>query len=620
MTAIYFQGAILGFNTKKVLFISVKNKYCTICAFSERLKTPLKIHSCPKNWDNSSTSMEAAAIVEGFCKSEELYGVRFSKLVADGDSSVYKKILEARPYKTLTVEKIECKNHLLRNVCNRLRDLTTSSVKNKKTGTSTILLRKVIGDRILRIRSAITKAIEFRQSENSLHPQKIEELRKDILNCPSHVFGEHKVCSERGYKFCKAAERPTEKNLVPELEDSGLYGKINVLIRDISAHSRSLIENVTSNPAEHYNAAIAKFIGGKRVNFARGRSYKGRCAAAVIRHNTGMPIYKLHKEMCKSSPGEYCKSIEKKRKRINEFKEIKRKAGKRCKRSLFSKNQRRNNSTDPDYGQFCQKPDIETEEFENQRKEFLENLHKTPEELATLERATVAQRESGEWLEYRRKILTASNFGKICNMRPTTSCQNVVKNLLYSEFDNAALRYGRENEILAKIQLEKEQDIKISECGLFIDAEFPFLGATPDGLIDKDGIVEIKCPSSAAEITPEEAIKSKKITAWKTTADGKILEMKPTHPWYYQIQGQLHITKRIYCLLGLWTPKGMKVENIKRDDSFWDTQMFPKLQTFYLDCLLPELVDPRHPRSMPIRDPEYILEAKNRKTSSNTKK
>ena len=96
--------------------------------------------------------------------------------------------------------------------------------------------------------------------------------------------------------------------------------------------------------------------------------------------------------------------------------------------------------------------------------------------------------------------------------------------------------------------------------------------------------------------------------------------MKPTHPWYYQIQGQLHITKRIYCLLGLWTPKGMKVEKIKRDDSFWDTHMFPKLQTFYLDCLLPELVDPRHPRSMPIRDPEYILEAKNRKTSSNTKK
>ena len=219
----------------------------------------------------------------------------------------------------------------------------------------------------------------------------------------------------KGIKFCKAAERPTEKNLVPELEDSGLYGKINVLIRDISAHSRSLIENVTSNPAEHYNAAIAKFIGGKRVNFARGRSYKGRCAAAVIRHNTGMPIYKLHKEMCKSSPGEYCKSIEKKRKRINEFKEIKRKAEKRCKRSLFSKNQGRNNSTDPDYvrSQIWRPKNSKTNAG---------SLHKIAEELATLERATVAQRESGEWLEYRRKILTASNFGKICNMRPTTSC------------------------------------------------------------------------------------------------------------------------------------------------------------------------------------------------------
>jgi len=34
------------------------------------------------------------------------------------------------------------------------------------------------------------------------------------------------------------------------------------------------------------------------------------------------------------------------------------------------------------------------------------------------------------------------------------------------------------------------------------------LAAGPDGLIDNDGIVEIKCPASIKDMTPEEAIKN----------------------------------------------------------------------------------------------------------------
>lgn len=41
--------------------------------------------------------MELMAIVEGFLLSKEMYEVRYSKLIADGDSSVYSKILEFWP-------------------------------------------------------------------------------------------------------------------------------------------------------------------------------------------------------------------------------------------------------------------------------------------------------------------------------------------------------------------------------------------------------------------------------------------------------------------------------------------------------------------------------------------
>ncbi|XP_039287389.1 uncharacterized protein LOC120352037, partial [Nilaparvata lugens] len=92
-------AAIVGYHTKKVLYVGVKNKYCTLCVRAERSGKQAKEHVCFKNWGThqSSTSMEAALIAEGFSLSEEMYGVRYNRLIADGDSSVYKTLLDRRP-------------------------------------------------------------------------------------------------------------------------------------------------------------------------------------------------------------------------------------------------------------------------------------------------------------------------------------------------------------------------------------------------------------------------------------------------------------------------------------------------------------------------------------------
>ena len=37
--------------------------------------------------------------------------------------------------------------------------------------------------------------------------------------------------------------------------------------------------------------------------------------------------------------------------------------------------------------------------------------------------------------------------------------------------------------------------------------------------------------------------------------------------------------------------------------------MEPKLSRFYFDSLLPEIIDPRTPRYMDIREPPYVIEA-----------
>lgn len=64
-----------------------------------------KKHKCWKNWSmlDSSAGMETSIVVEGFRKSEELYGLRYHKLIADGDSSVQKNT------RCKTVQKYNCR-------------------------------------------------------------------------------------------------------------------------------------------------------------------------------------------------------------------------------------------------------------------------------------------------------------------------------------------------------------------------------------------------------------------------------------------------------------------------------------------------------------------------------
>jgi len=127
------------------------------------------------------------------------------------------------------------------------------------------------------------------------------ELQKDILNIPSHIFGEHKRCEERG-RSCKDNRDINEKNYVPFLKLYGLYQKIQNAITYLSAYSDSLLLNLTNNPAELFNSVICKEIGGKCVNFGARGSYNARIAGAVVQYNTQQVLTQLHENVCKTVP------------------------------------------------------------------------------------------------------------------------------------------------------------------------------------------------------------------------------------------------------------------------------------------------------------------------------
>lgn len=77
----YFQATIIGYKTKKILFIGIRNRYCLICQRSKNANKSPPEHTCFLNWNKAATTMEADAVAEGFKRSIELHGLKFNKLI-----------------------------------------------------------------------------------------------------------------------------------------------------------------------------------------------------------------------------------------------------------------------------------------------------------------------------------------------------------------------------------------------------------------------------------------------------------------------------------------------------------------------------------------------------------
>ena len=154
--------------------------------------------------------------------------------------------------------------------------------------------------------------------------------------------------------------------------------------------------------------------------------------------------------------------------------------------------------------------------------------------------------------------MTASYFGAVRQRRPTTSPHSLVLQILgTSTFTSPATDWGKANEKKA-LQLYQEKqhesghkDLFACPSGFVISEEYPYLGASPDAAVydpsvpDPFGLAEVKCPFSFRDVTPAEAcLKSNFFCMLKMNDAAPQLELKESHPYYAQVQGQMGVTQR----------------------------------------------------------------------------
>lgn len=569
-------ACIIGKRCKKILFLGVRNKYCSICAIARRNNVCVREHDCYCNWSGSSPAMEADILAEGFRNSETTQQLRYTTFIGDGDSNVFSKILESCPY-ARHIRKIECANHLVKNATKHLHIFASENSKNKK------LMPAHVINHIGKFSRKIIAIYSTRENTNST------ELREHLLNVVPHVYGNHTNCSQ---EYClKAAESKLESSYANATVEQ--RSRIMSIISHLASKSDSLLENSTSNLAEQYMHQIAKFAGAKAIFYGQRNAYNIRCYGAGLMYNQGAEwLTSSWRRLMQRTPNKHLKRIVH-RKVAASKKQIKR-------RKLTFVKEDATPLNNESYGPNCQQPDLPDEEISRLIKLQVEVLDVSPEEQMQICKSTIAQADSDQWHSERRFRLTASRFGEICKRRARFGV--LVKQYLYgSPVHNAAVQYGKLNEDVALKAYTALTGRKVENCGLFVcvGKGKGFLAASPDGIVGHDRLVEVKCPYSARDLNPVD-IPAKKKSFCSTLKDGK-LHLKPSHNYFYQVQGQMYITGRRICDFVVWTPKGLSVEEIQFDPGFVKT-MVEKLETFYLNHYGPELVDSRRFRHFKIRD------------------
>lgn len=118
---------------------------------------------------------------------------------------------------------------------------------------------------------------------------------------------------------------------------------------------------------------------------------------------------------------------------------------------------------------------------------------------------------SPEWFAQRVGKVTASRLADVlakiktgeAAARATYRAELVAERLTGKtapSFTNAAMQWGTDCEPLARAAYEAETGRIVVETGMVEHPTIQMTGASPDGLVDDDGLLEIKCPETKAHI------------------------------------------------------------------------------------------------------------------------
>jgi putative phage-type endonuclease len=170
---------------------------------------------------------------------------------------------------------------------------------------------------------------------------------------------------------------------------------------------------------------------------------------------------------------------------------------------------------------------------------------------------------SSDWFAARLGKLTASRIADATarikngwgasrdNLMATLVCERLTGKSA-DGFTNAAMQWGTDHEPEARSAYEFELGVTVTEVGFIDHPTIDMAGASPDGFVGADGLLEIKCPETKGHI---ETLLSKKVP----------------EKYIKQMQWQMACTGRQWCDYATYDPRmpqelQLWVLRVMRDD------------------------------------------------------
>jgi putative phage-type endonuclease len=176
------------------------------------------------------------------------------------------------------------------------------------------------------------------------------------------------------------------------------------------------------------------------------------------------------------------------------------------------------------------------------------------------------EQRSAEWFAVRCGKVTASRVSDVIAKtksgwgasRANYMAQLIAERLtgeVADSYSNSAMQWGIDHEADARMAYEFYENAKVQEIGFVRHQELES-GASPDGLVGGDGLIEIKCPNTATHI--------------QTLLDQKIPQKYET-----QMLWQMECTERKWCDFVSFDPRMPEdlkgyVKRFERDDKRLD--------------------------------------------------
>jgi putative phage-type endonuclease len=144
---------------------------------------------------------------------------------------------------------------------------------------------------------------------------------------------------------------------------------------------------------------------------------------------------------------------------------------------------------------------------------------------------TDVQQGSEEWKTLRLGKITASRVSQVMgksrqNFLAIIAAERISKQA--ESFTNAAMQWGIDTEPFAREAYEARNGVKVVQVGFCLHPTIKDAGASPDGLVGDDGLIEIKCPNTSTHV-------------------GTLIDQKALTKYIPQIQFQMACTGRQWC-------------------------------------------------------------------------